>query len=75
MDELPLLDVATADAGFTLTRLCGVPLAMGGPAPAQGIAVLGTAAGRYEGETLACMRARRLRDAVEAVIRATRGLR
>lgn len=68
-----LLEMNAAGDGFQLARLCGERLAAGGPARAQGVAVLATADARYEAGTLACQRVRRLRDGVEARLRAGDG--
>ncbi len=64
-----LLDSETIDAGFRLTRLCGLPLAAGGPVQVQGPSVLKTDAGLFQGADFAPAGTKRVPDGLAVTFR------
>ncbi len=65
----PLLDFETTAADFRLTRLCGLPLAAGGPVQVQGPSVLKTDAGLFQGADFAPAGTKRAPDGLAVTFR------
>lgn len=65
----PLLAFERSDAGFRLTRLCGLPLAVGGTAQVQGPAVVKTDAGLVQGAEFVLAGTKRAPDSLNATFR------
>lgn len=64
-----LLDAEAGETGFHLTRLCAMPLSVGGPGQVQGPALLRTDTGLYQGTDFVCADIKRSADGFAVTFR------